>query len=419
MDASSDETVLVIPLRNSGEYQEVVAQQASSSVQFGSFSSRSPGSGGVDCALGYRRWLEFDPVNGAGQDAAAIRSDGRYVVGVVADGVSQSFFGEIAAWNVAGLLVRFLWDRRKLPAPLREIEARLSDFQKEVDIQYVRSRTLPAHLFEIQRDALEATRQSGSQTVFAAFLLDVDARRATVYQVGDVDAIVTCVDGEQRFVRADPAGRWSSAGQSEMRMDRKDFHNVVSVLLKSDGVGASWGSPADGVYDPERFAALAREKAEKDDLSYVCVQRWAEEKDSQISSQLVRQVESSERASLSPKPPPRLEKNRVKSPEKPEPKAGPPPPPPRRIVQDVREQQSTPKQRDPVTITLKLEILLISLAAAYLLGLLTAILLTSTFGTRNAAPGQAHSPYSSSAGSGPGKEHAKDAGHPKNPLTVK
>jgi hypothetical protein len=50
--------------------------------------------------MGYRRSLGFDERNNPGQDYAVIRAESSYIVGIVADGVSQSFYGDLAAYHL-------------------------------------------------------------------------------------------------------------------------------------------------------------------------------------------------------------------------------------------------------------------------------------------------------------------------------
>src|SRR4051812_13744902 len=46
---------------------------------------------------GYRRCREYDPKDGEGQDEVVLFTDRQRVIAVLADGVSQSFYGQLAA----------------------------------------------------------------------------------------------------------------------------------------------------------------------------------------------------------------------------------------------------------------------------------------------------------------------------------
>src|ERR1019366_7490880 len=83
------------------------------------------------------------------------------------DGVRQSFYGAIAAQQVSRRLFNTLWERRRQPPEAADLERSLKQFEAVVEKEFVLKRRLPAELFEMQRDALEATRLSGSQTVSA------------------------------------------------------------------------------------------------------------------------------------------------------------------------------------------------------------------------------------------------------------
>lgn len=273
MSSGSHPEIAVLEPRVSGSVSEIVADQTSGSVQYGEVSIPSPRFGAkVDVAVGYRRWAEFDQRNGVGQDAACVRGDAHHVVGVVADGVSQSFYGDIAAQQVSRRLFNTLWERRRQPPEAADLERSLKQFEAVVEKEFVLKRRLPAELFEMQRDALEATRLSGSQTVFAAFVLDIERRCLHLYQVGDVDAVVHFAALGARVIQADAAGRWSSAGKSRMLLRCAVFDGVSGVVLRSDGTGAEWGlSIADGSLNRAGFEALSARRADLDDVSFVAV----------------------------------------------------------------------------------------------------------------------------------------------------
>ena len=222
--------------------------------------------------VGYRRCTEFDPLDQPGQDAAALVSDRDYVVGVVADGVSQSFFGNIAAGYVSEHLIDLIWSGRKQRLPADELERSLLTLQQSVQ-EYVIHHQLSPSISDMLRDALEATRKKGSQAVFSAFHLARATGEMRLYQVGDVDAWVTS-GGETKPIRAEKAGRWSSAGGNKMQLCVTDLAGVRAVLLASDGVPPAWiqdhwlgrqGSPTE-------FEEMAEQEAHRDDVSMVAWQ---------------------------------------------------------------------------------------------------------------------------------------------------
>jgi hypothetical protein len=257
--------------RKSGDSQEIAASQECGRVQFGQVSiPLSDSRTLIEWRIGYRRWQEFDAVDGIGQDSAALRGNASYLVGIVADGVSQSFYGDIAAAQVTRFLIHSFWERRQNPPSENEVAAALKPLEDMVDREFVGPRHLPSGLYPMQREALEEIRKSGSQAVFSAFILDIGARRLSLYQVGDVDAVVHIGGTKSKIVRAQSAGRWSSAGKSSLLLAASTLDGVTGLVLRSDGMGDRWGlSLDDGELDDEAFSALSSEQAAKDDLSFV------------------------------------------------------------------------------------------------------------------------------------------------------
>src|SRR3954465_4839137 len=88
-------TVSEIAWSGSAQYQQATADQLSGMLQYGRF--EGPAKDHPLISIGYRRCRDFDQSNSPGQDFATVRADSKDVVGIVADGVSQSFLGNIAA----------------------------------------------------------------------------------------------------------------------------------------------------------------------------------------------------------------------------------------------------------------------------------------------------------------------------------
>jgi hypothetical protein len=267
----SDTSIVTIPWREESTYRQFEADQNLGNIQYAA--DEMPGSGNcnIQLSLGYRRCYDFDPTNGRGQDYAVVRISRDFVVGVVADGVSQSFLGDIAARCVSGFLIDELWNAQKnLPSP-EALEQALQHLEPQVAVevnQYRLSQNLP----EMQLSALERARSRGSQTVFAAFALDLNSRKLALYQVGDVEAIVKVTEGIVPYA-GDHSARWSSAGNSRLLVKRHpSLSRCGGVLLKSDGAGERWGNtPTFGSFSPEAFAQLVSNQAPKDDVAFVSV----------------------------------------------------------------------------------------------------------------------------------------------------
>jgi hypothetical protein len=264
------------PAHNRG-YFELRAEQDVGRTQFGTFVVQvPPGGQRLEGILGYRRCFDFDMTDGAGQDYAVLRGDSQYFVGVLADGVSQSFFGDIAATQVSEFLIDHLWNLRQKPPRKQDLEYELKRLEK-VAAETVRRRPIPADIPPMQRTALEKGKAKGSQAVFAAFVLDNRSQTVQVYQCGDVRSMVFRDFGSPPItVRADANGRWSTAGLSDLMLQSFTYDGIEQVYLASDGVTAGWEQvlQRDGSCQ-DSMEAMVREQAAKDDVSFLTVRYGA------------------------------------------------------------------------------------------------------------------------------------------------
>ena len=245
------------------------AFQGSGKTQYGHVDAIECAHRSFRLSVGYRRCFDFDENDAPGQDAACFRASEQHLIGVVADGVSQSFYGNLAARHLCDWLVDELWQRRRaapnetvLEEGLREQEKCLAAAVREVSL---------SHLLGLQRSALEKTREAGSQAVFAAFLWDCAADILHVYQLGDVRALVRVSAGRAvQIAPGDPKGRWSSAGRSHLGVVHTQWRDVAGVLLASDGAGSSWGRDfGSRSSNAQAFFQMAQLQAENDDVSFV------------------------------------------------------------------------------------------------------------------------------------------------------
>jgi Protein phosphatase 2C len=221
----------------------------------------------VQVAMGYRRYRDCDKGDSPGQDYAVIRGDGRHVVGVLADGVGQSFFGNLAAEKVSNWLLEELWRSRWNPSTDEDLEQGLRSAEKDFSLT-IENYSLD-HLPDWHQKALEGTRRAGSQAVFATFVWDFREGSGYLYQVGDVVAILFRNEGPQR-IESNPKGRWSSAGRSQLHLLRTDLSDATAILLKSDGADPAWGLDLQRqIWDRQGFLEMASRRAEGDDVSFV------------------------------------------------------------------------------------------------------------------------------------------------------
>ena len=222
----------------------------------------------VDLILGYRRCKDFDTGNYPGQDYAALRGDRTHIVGIVADGVSQSFFGHLAAQCLGHEMLALLWEHRTSPPNAPAVDQHLRGVAAALAPQ-VDSWRLPATIPTMQRQALEKARIKGSQAVLSAYVLDLVQSRATLYQIGDVTAVVLHRDKTLEVVKADPKGRWATTGRADHKLAISVFSSVAGLLLKSDGAPDGLGKTLPDRRLLESMSDWADRAAENDDVSFV------------------------------------------------------------------------------------------------------------------------------------------------------
>jgi hypothetical protein len=223
-------------------------------------------------AWGYRRCLDFDASDGRGQDYCAVRGGGGFLVGIIADGVSQSYYGDVAAREVSQHLIDSLWERRATPPTDRDLFTKeLLRLANEVDPRVQETRPDPT-LEEVLAPVRE---KKGSRAVFAAFVLDFRGRRPdlTLYQVGDIFTWVFDRKNGRQLAETDPNGRWASRGPSDLHLGVHVFHDVTGILLHSDGLRRAWAEELTvPSVSKESFEAEAKKRAAVDDLSFIAIQ---------------------------------------------------------------------------------------------------------------------------------------------------
>jgi len=261
--------MLALQPRTFGDCWELRAAQSGGDVQYGSFAVPL-GDVVVDVRLGYRRSLDFDSRDCPGQDSAAVRGDTHSIVAVVADGVGQSFFGNLAAEHLCGWLLQTLWESRSDPPKATALEQALHE-QERALAAVIEAKSV-SHLPDLLRRALEQTRKQGSQSVFTGLVWNLREGRGDLYQVGDVIALVHRRTGEPQKMIAPAGGRWSTAGRSQLSLCRSTVDEIEGFVIKTDGASADWGLTRDpAAVDEPHFAAMASERAAIDDVSAVAM----------------------------------------------------------------------------------------------------------------------------------------------------
>jgi hypothetical protein len=221
----------------------------------------------IGLVAGYRRWLEFDAADQAGQDFCSFKCDGSHAVMVVADGVSQSFYGDLAARLVGRELLDFLWSQRESPPCVEALRTRLNECCATVT-KVVRGKAVNPSTSGIKRLALEATRRDGSQTVLGAGLVDCRSEHGWLFLLGDIVAVVDDASGSCSCTGVKRT-RWSNTYGVKGDIYVRSLSEVRSLLLKSDGVAEVQADELSSLLSKDAFERSADQWAKADDVSFV------------------------------------------------------------------------------------------------------------------------------------------------------
>jgi hypothetical protein len=192
----------------------------------------------------YDRSRDSKQSNAPGQDFIAYRYTNQRITFAVCDGVSQSFYGDLAA--------RFLGER--LVMWLDELPAFEGEFAADVDgvlrawvdeaTRLVEAKPVNPKLAPMIRDALDRKRENGSETMFVAGVMDIEQHRLAVCWMGDMrlwlwDAAGNSIDlpGAEWLTRE----RWSTRvgpKNGDPRTAIVPLDNVARITIHSDGVGS-------------------------------------------------------------------------------------------------------------------------------------------------------------------------------------
>ncbi len=124
----------------------------------------------------YARAAETRAANDVGQDYLAFRHDARTFVFALCDGVSQSFYGDLAARLVGNALVAWLWDQFPPHADTATLRAALSAHLHALvapATEQTQQLVLPENIPALLRDVLEKKRALGSEAMFIGGRIDL------------------------------------------------------------------------------------------------------------------------------------------------------------------------------------------------------------------------------------------------------
>jgi len=199
---------------------------------------------GLRWRYAYARAAETRAQGEVGQDVLAFECKGQRLNFCLADGVSQSFFGDLAASALGDSLVRWLG---ALPSDLgceevrQQLDQRLSDLRQAVT-EEVEIFPLPRHLPPMLLQVLEQKRQHGSESMFVCGFLEAHpVGRIMLAWLGDMRCRVWTGQQERplgpgRFRTED---RWSSrrgpvAGPPQLWWG--NLAEVDRLMVYSDGL---------------------------------------------------------------------------------------------------------------------------------------------------------------------------------------
>lgn len=224
----------------------------------------------------YDRSRDSQQAHGRGQDFIAFYGDEHRLAFAVCDGVSQSFYGDLAARFLGEKLVTWL---AELPFPddaeafRAALSAQLAAWQPEADA-LVAAQPIRPDLPPLLRDALLRKRENGSESMFLAALIDHQAGALAACWMGDLRLRLFNVEGEELPL---PEALWETRQRWSSRLGAKNgapqvllrsLHGIARLTAHSDG----FGSRADMLkrFTLESLDALADELVSlpaSDDLS--------------------------------------------------------------------------------------------------------------------------------------------------------
>ncbi|MDW8298770.1 MAG: protein phosphatase 2C domain-containing protein [Anaerolineae bacterium] len=234
--------------------------------------------GNVALTYLYDRSRDSQQAGTRGQDFIAFCGNQKRLAFAVCDGVSQSFYGDLAARFLGEKLVAWLAD---LPFPTdvetfrAALSAQLAAWQPEADA-LVAAHPIRADLPPMLRDALVRKRENGSESMFLAALVDHQAEKFAACWMGDLRLRLFDANGEELPLSEahwDMRQRWSSrlgAKNGAPQVLVMPLRGIARLMAHSDG----FGSRADMLkrFTLDSLNALADELLSlptSDDLSFL------------------------------------------------------------------------------------------------------------------------------------------------------
>jgi hypothetical protein len=182
-----------------------------------------------------------------GQDYLAINFERGRLAFVLCDGVSQSFYGDLAARILGDALVEWLWDQGSIVLERRyDFQDSTTDFLQQLSkgaSAQVRTFPLPENMAPMLREVLEKKRALGSETTFTAGYIDTRSRQIQLAWMGDSrlrvwdqrSELTDTLLGMENFKTAE---RWSTCRACVGRLHTVQLSTslVARLMTYSDGL---------------------------------------------------------------------------------------------------------------------------------------------------------------------------------------
>lgn len=236
--------------------------------------------GGFSYRYSYARSADSQASGEPGQDYLTIREDEQRLAFALCDGVSQSFFGDLAARWVGEALLSWLWEELPPGDDVENLQVSLAHRLRALAAtaqQQVNTLPLPEGIAPMVRDVLEEKRALGSQSTFAGGMIDMAAKRLTMVWMGDSRIRLWGPDGLER---TDELGdtfhtheRWSSHQGlvGEVHVFAAPLEGVSRIAAYSDGLvqaaGSLTTSPSNQALDG--LITDAGQSSTSDDVSFL------------------------------------------------------------------------------------------------------------------------------------------------------
>lgn len=221
-----------------------------------------------------------------GQDYIAVRQAGTRLVFALCDGVSESFYGELAARFLGDALVAWLWDSLASGALEEGISPlALHDYLSSltaVATEQVQALPLPAGIPPALREVLEQKRAMGSEAVFVCGALELPSTPthkgiAVFAWMGNAELQLLGreADSIQPLDAAwDDRQRWSTRSGPKGGLPRTfagTMQHIQRILAYSDGIASLREALRHGLSDESLAAEVERlgQNPTSDDIAFL------------------------------------------------------------------------------------------------------------------------------------------------------